>query len=75
MGDCAMTHRGDNNQRTGLTVLLLFLLLIAECALLTAKWFYGVHHWLLSPVIYGLPGLAGILVVLQPRIDGMYRPS
>jgi hypothetical protein len=70
-----MTHRGNNNQRAGLTVALLALLLVIEIALLGMKWILGIQHWLMPPVIYGLPGLAGILVVLQPRIDGMYRPS
>jgi hypothetical protein len=73
VGDSAMTHRGNNNQRPGLTVLLLFLLLLVECVLITAKWFYGMHHWTITAVLYGLPGLAGILIALQPITDGAYR--
>jgi hypothetical protein len=69
-----MTHRGNNNKRPGLTVSLVFLLLVAEIALLGIKWFIGIHHWTINPILYGLPGLAGIIVSLQPIIDGAYRP-
>jgi hypothetical protein len=68
-----MTHRSNSAKRPGLTVSLLLLVLAAEITVLSLRHFYGLQHWVLSPLVYSCLGIGGIIVVLQPFIDGTRR--